>query len=196
MTTTAGAEPSRRLRWLLGRGGLGAAFAWGIAEGSLFFIVPDVLLTLAALFSFRIALLQTSAVVAGALVAGAMMFAWALHFPEQAKTAVLAVPLVRPAMAEKVRDNFTTRGVVALLLGPASGIPYKLYAVEAPKHVSLPLFLLASIPARLERLLIGVLLFGAAGALFRARIARHPGRAAAAHAIYWVGAYTYYWTAI
>lgn len=190
------ALPRERPRWLgrlLGASGLWLAFAWGWAEGTLFFVVPDLVLTATALFGFRRALRQTLLVVAGSLLAGAMMFLWARHDAPGARAAVMAVPFVKPAMAETVRNDYEWQGAAALLRGPLSGIPYKIYAVEAPAHVSLTAFLLASVPARLERLVSGLLLFGAAGRLLRGKIARYPGRALAAHAVYWVIAYAFYW---
>lgn len=184
-------------RWrglLTGRAGLRLALAWGWAEGTLFFLVPDLVLTLTAMFSFRQALRQTAAVLAGSLAAGAMMFTWARHDAPRAQAAVMAVPFVKPAMREKVRADFAAHGAWALVRGPLSGIPYKLYAVEAPAQVGLPAFLLASIPARLERLVSGLALFGAAGWLLRRKIAAHPRRTAALHAAYWAVVYGFYWT--
>lgn len=169
------------------------AFSWGLAEGTLFFVVPDVLLTLTALFGFRAAVKQTLLAVVGALVAGLLLFVWAANAPAAAR-AVQAVPFVRPAMVEKVRADFTEAGAFALLRGPLSGIPYKLYAVEAPTFTSLPVFLLASVPARLERLATGLLLFGGVGWLLRRRIAAAPRLAVAGHAIYWLVIYGYYWS--
>ncbi len=183
-------------RWLLGRGGLWGAFGWGAAEGTLFFIMPDLILTLTALFSFRAAARQTAAVVCGALLAGTIMYQWAVHQPERARAAVMAVPFVRPAMKEKVRADYMAHGAIAPMLGPTSGIPYKLYAVEAPERVGLVTFLLVTVPARLERLVLTLALFGGAGWFFRRGIARHPGRAVLGHAIYWSVIYAIYWTAV
>jgi len=41
------------VQWMLGWPGIALAFVWGLAEGTLFFVVPDVLLSLAALFGPR-----------------------------------------------------------------------------------------------------------------------------------------------
>lgn len=180
--------------WLVGRGGLWAAFGWGWAEGTLFFIMPDLIITLTALFSFRAAMRQTLAVVAGALVAGTMMFFWAANEPARAESAVLSVPFVRPAMVERVRADYAARGAMAPMLGPMSGIPYKLYAVEAPGRVGIGTFLLVSVPARLERLVSTLALFAVAGWIFRRSIAAHPNKAVVAHAVYWIAIYAVYWT--
>ena len=184
---------SRWRRHLTGPAGAAAALAWGFMEGMLFFIVPDVLLTLTALFDFKSAWRQTLLAVAGSLAAGAVLFTWAVHSPENAARVVTAVPFVRPAMVERVRSDLAEAGPYALLRGPLSGIPYKLYAVEAPAVMGLGAFLAISVPARLERLVTGLLLFGAAGWFFRRGIQAHPRRAAVGHMIYWIVVYACYW---
>lgn len=181
-------------RRLVGRPGVIAAFVWGLAEGTFFFVVPDVLLTLTALFRFKAAIRQTGAAVVGALVAGAVLFAWAARAPSAARATVLAVPFVHPAMRDKVDADYAEAGAAGLLRGPLSGIPYKLYAVEAPGRVGPAAFLVVSIAARLERLASGVLLFGAAGWLLRRRIAAHPRGALLGHGLYWVALYAFYWS--
>lgn len=194
-TTQSDASP----KWvtvLLGLGGLIAAFTWGFAEGTLFFIVPDILLTLTALFSIKKALLQTSLAVCGALLAGLLLFTWANRDYAQAYETVMSVPFVDETMADVVREDLKTHGAVGLLRGPFSGIPYKLYAVEAASRVDLAPFLLATIPARFERLLSGILLFSAIGYWQRKRIITNPKLALIGHAIYWIVLYAIYWGAI
>ena len=182
--------------WLTGLGGTRIAFLWGFMEGSFFFIVPDLILTITALFHLRSAMRQMGFAILGALVAGSILFSWASQNPQSAKAAVLKVPFVRVSMVEDVGVDFDQYGATAMLRGPASGIPYKLYAVEAPKYVSFPIFLMMTVPARLERLLISLTLFGVAGWLFRKQIAAHPRRALSLHLLYWIGIYAYYWSVI
>jgi hypothetical protein len=79
-------------------------------------------------------------------------------------------------------------------VGPASGIPYKVYAVQAPGYTSLGPFLLVSAPARLERLMLTWVLFALAGALLRKHVRRRPSVAVTAYAVYWLAVYAYYWT--
>ncbi|MDB2682040.1 hypothetical protein N9Z14_05535 [Opitutales bacterium] len=59
--------------------GLIIAFVWVFAEGTLFFIVPDLLLALTALISIKRACLQAAAVTVGALLAGTLMFTRSVH---------------------------------------------------------------------------------------------------------------------
>src|SRR5258706_1708194 len=56
-----------------------ASFVWGLAESSFFFFVPDVGLTFLALRNYRAALRATLAALAGALIGGALMYAWGFN---------------------------------------------------------------------------------------------------------------------
>ena len=185
-------QTPRWLSTLLGLSGVITATVWGFAEGTLFFIVPDLLLTLTALFSIKRACLQAVAVTLGALIAGGLMFTWSSNDPATAAKAVAAVPLVTTEMPGSVQASYEDHGAGALLRGPLNGIPYKLYAIQAPEHLSLSSFLLMSIPARLERFVGGLLLFGAIGWWQRKRIASHPNRTVAAWGIYWALIYLVY----
>ncbi|MGH3434135.1 MAG: hypothetical protein ACRDQB_15000 [Thermocrispum sp.] len=136
-----------------------AAAAWGLAEATLFFIVPDVLLTAVALRDRETALRCCLWTLGGALLGGALMFAWATHAPEAAVASVDHVPAVTEQMLTRVQSGLADSGVLAMFLGPLSGTPYKLYAVFAPAAgIGLPAFLLISIPARLIRFVLVVLL--------------------------------------
>jgi hypothetical protein len=183
---------SQWLSLLLGTQGLIVAALWGFAEGTLFFIVPDLILTLTALFSLKRACLQAVVVTAGALIAGSLMFSWSTQDKAAATQAVAAVPLVKAEMTLTVQNSYQAHGAGALLRGPLNGIPYKLYAIEAPAQLPLSTFLLMSIPARLQRFVSGLLLFGGVGWWQRQRIARHPNRALALWAAYWLLIYAAY----
>jgi membrane protein YqaA with SNARE-associated domain len=175
---------------------LWAAFAWGFAEGSFFFVVPDVLLTLVALFSARDGFLACAATLAGELIAGALLYALAARHPAALRRFVDRVPFVRPFMWPHVRDDFEKLGWLAIRKGPMRGIPYKLYAVEAPRHLSASVFLLASIPGRLERFLLLTAVASLPGWAFHNWIHRHPAIAIAIHLSLWTAFYARYWSAL
>ena len=134
-----------------------AAFAWGFAEATLFFIVPDVLLSYIGLRRGAKAAATASLYAAvGAGLGGALMFAWSSASAEAARAAVLSVPAINEAMATDAAASVETHGwFVATLIGPLATTPYKLYAVLAP-HAGAPFlqFAAASILARLPRFLI------------------------------------------
>ena len=181
------------LAWMMRWPGTALAFLWGFAEGTLFFILPDVPLSFVALFLPRRALLHMAAIVAGAVLAGAMMFSWSAHSPG-AGAAVAHVPAVSSAMFEHADRDFNQYGIWGPSLGPLRGIPYKVYAVEAPAHSALWPFLLVTIPARLWRLVVVWLGFAGTGALLR-KLGR-AGLAPALHAVFWIVTYAIYWATV
>ena len=131
------------------------AAMWGFSEATLFFIVPDVFLTVVALRDRRTALRGCGAAVAGALAGGLLLYLWGRADPSGATSALLAVPAIGQAMIQDVRSDLASRGLAALFLGPLKGTPYKIYAVASgDMGIGLPLFLLVSVPARGIRFLI------------------------------------------
>lgn len=169
------------------------AFLWGLAEGTVFFLLPDTLLTASALGSFRKALRHSLWALGGALLAGALLHAHARRDPTAARNLVLKVPFVRPAMIDAVDAAYARRGATAVLTGPLRGIPYKIYAVRAPARDIGPIaFLLVSVPARLARfVLMAALAAGVSRALGpsrrRAAWALWAGLWAAGYGLYWAG---------
>jgi len=191
--TQPAAPPKRRFEeWLIGWPGVTLAFLWGVAEGCFFFLVPDILITLAAIFSPRRSLVHLAAVVSGSLLGGGSMYAWAASQPANARAAVARVPFVAVSMFDTVAADLQRDGAWGLCRGPLSGIPYKVYAVEAPPYVPLGAFLVVSVPARLERLLITWILFAAVGMLAQQALITRRWLIAG-HAIYWAAVYAYYW---
>lgn len=133
-----------------------AAFVWGFAEGTLFFIVPDVLLSWIGLKQVaRPAAIACVFAALGAAVGGVVMYLWSASAPQAAQDAVLAVPAISNAMAESAFAHMRENWFTATLAGPLSRTPYKVYAIYAP-HVGAPLwaFAIASIFARLPRFLV------------------------------------------
>ena len=140
-----------------GRGRLAYAGAavWGFAEATIFFIVPDVLLSWLALRSPRRATWACGWALLGALVGGCVMYAWGARDLDSATAMLLRVPAVDEPMLDTVRSQFDERGAATVLLGPLGGRPYKIYAAYAPAAgVSLPMLLAVSVPARLSRFLL------------------------------------------
>lgn len=134
------------------------AFAWGLAEATFFFIVPDVLLTLIACRALRPALKATVAALIGALAGGALMHAFAVREPHIARVFVDHIPAIGPELIATVANQINQDGLLAVLVGPIEGIPYKIFAVEwGARAGSLAAFLLISIPARYVRFVLAAL---------------------------------------
>ncbi len=172
------------------------AAAWGFAEATLFFIIPDLVLTWAALSGVRAGLRTFAAIVAGAVVGGLLMFGLTVAFPDQTRRAVATVPFVRVSMFDHVNREFADHGVTAMLRAPGNGIPYKVYAVTAPDHTDATTFTLMSGPARIERMALSWFAFTALGWIFRHWITQHPTATTALFALFWILVYAIYWSVI
>lgn len=195
MTTPAGSDSPRWLRALCGKPGAWISGLWGLAEGTLFFVVPDVAFTRTTLVSPARGLLQLGTAVIGALVAGAVMYAWADAAPAQARATVAAVPFVGEKLVTPADQRWQTDGHRALFDRPLGGVPYKVYAVLAPSQMSMGMFLLASAAMRIERMILSWIVFAPAAWV----IARLDGRrslrvATWFHAAFWIVVYAVYWS--
>jgi membrane protein YqaA with SNARE-associated domain len=132
------------------------AFAWGLAEATFFFLVPDVLLTRIALRDLRQSLVAALFALAGALLGGAALWVAA----QQGATLPLLkfydyVPGISRELLGETAQAIHSQGVTSLFTGAWRGQPYKLLAVHAgAQNVPLALFLVASLFARLARFVI------------------------------------------
>jgi hypothetical protein len=192
---TSGPQP----KWvdrLDGTPGLVLAFFWGLAEGTFFFVVPDVVISLAALLRPGRAWLHLVAAIVGAVLGGALLFNWSAQSPASAREAVARVPFVTAQMFDRVHASYQAHGMGAVFRGPLTGTPYKIYAVEAPEFQGRTAFLLATVPARGERFLVVWIVFGVAGTALRRYFGRTGSQLALRHGIFWVVFYAFYWSRI
>jgi len=144
--------------FLSSRAALTLAFAWGLAEATFFFFVPDVLLTLIACRKLKTALFATIAALAGALAGGAFMFAFSFRDPDYARNFLDHIPAISSELITRVAAQINESGALAVLLGPIKGIPYKIYAVNwGAQQRSLMSFMLMSIPARYVRFFVATI---------------------------------------
>jgi membrane protein YqaA with SNARE-associated domain len=169
---------------------------WGLAEATVFFLVPDILITASALFSPKRSFAQLIAILIGALLGGALLYTAADTYPIETQSLVLTVPFVKMHVLEEAERQMQESGLWAMILGSLTGLPYKAYAVGAPRHATFGVFMLMSVPARALRF---VLSWGAAsllGRVFRRQVEASPTAALGLLAICWIGFYTYYWSMI
>jgi hypothetical protein len=173
---------------------LGVAFLWGLAEGTWFFVVPDVYIVFVALFCWRRGLLVALSSVAGSMVGGALMYALAAQGGATMAGWLTQVPLISPQMVETVAQRMQADGLRAMVNGPLGGVPYKVYAVQAGRQ-SLPWlpFLVVTIPARLERLLPVAIAGAISGVRYKKLIRHHTKLALCMYVLLWVGVYVFYY---
>ena len=138
------------------RGAASVALAWGFAEATLFFVVPDVWIGLLALFSWRAGVRAVVLATVGALMGGTLMSVVGEQMNRDQSTLLLeAVPAISFQMIERVEDEMRERGPASMLQGPPQGTPYKIYAVAAgSQEQPLVAFLLWTVPARGARFLL------------------------------------------
>ncbi|MFE0754562.1 hypothetical protein ACFW16_11450 [Inquilinus sp. NPDC058860] len=114
------------------------AFLWGVAEASLFFVVPDVPVSLIALArGWQAGLRAALAAAAGAMLGGTALAVFAGHAPETAIALVDAVPAIPSAMIARMQAMMAGTESAAglagvLILASLSGVPYKIAAASAP----------------------------------------------------------------
>ena len=134
------------------------AFAWGFGEAVLFFVIPDVFLTLVAIrFGFRRSFQGAVIATAGAVVGGLVVYAWAAVDPAFLTSAMQLLPGIDQSMINAVGADVATNGNGALLAGPWQGRPYKLFALASGDMGLSPISLaLLTIPGRLARFAVSV----------------------------------------
>ncbi len=171
----------------------GAAL-WGVAEATLFFIVPDVLITFAVVrFGLRRGLVLAVVAAASASVAGIGMWWWAHSDPASARHAMLLVPAIGPDLLVRAAREMAQGWPLNLVTGAMTGVPYKLYAVEAGARGLDPfLFIPMSFVARLTRFALTAvaMAFGRAALLKLNR----PRLVYPAWALAWFATYAFYFT--
>jgi hypothetical protein len=165
---------------------------WGFAEATLFFIVPDVLLTwIAVRHGTRQAVMASLAAVAGAMLGGVVLYMWAAYDPALARTVVNAVPAISASMASGVGADVQNGGATAIFAGGFTGVPYKIYALESgAAGIGMAWFVLATLVARFARFLGSVFLVAGLAWLMAQRFA--PATINRTLIIGWVGFYAGY----
>ena len=150
---------------------MATAALWGFAEATLFFIVPDVLLSIIAVRRGRHpAWIATVWTIAGAIAGGALMYCWSARNADGAIALLDRLPAISPQMIVRVGGDLRQSGPAAMIVGAFSGVPYKVYAVMAPAApIGLAPFLMASIPIRALRFVVVVLIADGVNRLLAAR---------------------------
>lgn len=116
---------------------------WSAAEAAIFFLVADIPISWIAVKSGARAAMLAALVAAIASVVGTMaVLIWAGHDASGAVTTMAALPGIDERLVEKAARLYT-EGPQAVLVGAFSGIPFKLFALEAAKQGHVWFLLLA-----------------------------------------------------
>ncbi len=169
------------------------ALIWGFAEASFFFIVPDVFLSWLALSDFKRAFVACLFAVVGALLGGTLVWLLAINDADAMRSIFTWIPAIDRTMITDVRTQLTDTGIFALFIGPLTGVPYKIYALEAADlGIGLWTLLALSIPARLIRFVVVTFVIGMAGRLLLRKFSLRRVRTAhlACWSLFYIG---YFW---
>jgi hypothetical protein len=170
-----------------------AGFWWGLAEGVAFFIVPDVYISFAALFSLRAGAVAWTASIAGSLVAivairvlTALPAVNYLGFLE-------SIPGISGGLIQQVSQVVEAGGLPYTPFLVLGGVPLKLYGAAAfSSGLGLGPVLLWTGFARLVRIAPTFLTVAVIRGLFRRRIEARAGAWLAGLLLFWVVFYALY----
>jgi len=169
-------------------------FGWGFAEATVFFIVPDVAVGLAALLRPRRTATATAAAVAGG-VAGSVSLRAAIQRGWDPEPVLLALPGIRRADLDWARGAVAANPTRAFLTAAAHGTPVKVLVAEATRQ-GMPTGRLVSLVVlnRAPRIGVAAAAMAIVGLLGRPLVRRRPRAVAALYAAGWVAFYTWYWS--
>lgn len=135
-------------RFAAGRGGAGLIFAWAFGEATVWPVIPDLALAPLVAVNGRRPWGLLGAAVAGMAFGGTLTSLIASRDPDRATALLRRLPLVRLEWSGAARTRLAADPVRAFALQPWSGIPFKVWAVEAGRlgvapRVAIPAFVLA-----------------------------------------------------
>ncbi|MEZ5924513.1 MAG: hypothetical protein R3D57_09015 [Hyphomicrobiaceae bacterium] len=173
---------------------IAASALWSLAEATVFFVVPDVILSATTVrFGARAGVVAALAAAVAAAAGGLLVYLATADGLVDSFALLDRLPAISAAMIAGVRAELAGGSwPAAMLWGSFSGIPYKLYAASAAAAAKpLGLFLLWSVPIRLTRF---VLIVGAA-ALLRPLVLSWlgPRLALLPLALMWIAFYSVFW---
>ncbi len=172
-----------------------AATAWGFAEATLFFIVPDVLLTFLALKSGMRAFQCALFAALGATIGGLVIWSLANAAPDRTFAVLLMVPGVSNATFETVKSLMDQGIYLGMLTGAFLGVPFKVFAAEAGSADLNPItFAVLSPAARLPRFLALSALAWALSCLVGSRLSVRSKLAVTV--VIWAAFYFFYFKAV
>lgn len=122
-------------------------FIWAMGEALVWFVVPEFLLFLIIFMrvkhKFRLLIYDILGTAVGTVVG---VYFWL------SKDVLLKVPYVYESMFDKVTDWYTHMGIWGLVNQPFSGVPYKVFLVEAHNYNFIfILFLIVALTMRIGR---------------------------------------------
>jgi hypothetical protein len=173
-----------------------AGFAWGLAEGVVFFIVPDVYVSFAALFALRAGAVAWAASIAGSLAGVCCIYLLAAVLGLDYLSFLERIPGVSAGMLASV-DRTLRSGLPYTPWLITGGIPLKVYAgVALSQAIGLSALLLWTVFARVVRIAPTFALVAATRLVFRRSIDARPLAWFLLLGVIWVVFYLFYFLAM
>jgi membrane protein YqaA with SNARE-associated domain len=125
----AAAFPDKRVGAML----LALVLVWGFGEATVFFVVPDVIISYCALaYGWRAGVLALLVALIGATFGGIVTYYWGQADIGGARAFFDHLPAIAPATIARAGEEIATGNYAfAMLKGAISSVPFKLYASEA-----------------------------------------------------------------
>jgi hypothetical protein len=121
------------------------------------------------------------------------MYALGRMAPDAGRYLLDCVPGINQPLLASAQSQIDNRGLLAVMVGPLLGIPYKIYAVDwGARAGSLLGFLLVSIPARCARFLATALAASALARLLVPWTSRRIVTELSLYALCWIVFYSFY----
>ena len=168
-------------------------FWWGLAEGLFFFIVPDVYISYAALFSLRAGALAWLTSIAGSMLAIASLYLLMVVLRLDYLAFLAFIPGISGPLIQRVGQSLTSHGLPYTPLLVLSGVPLKVYGAQAfSLGLSVAVVLPWAVFARFVRIAPTFIAVAVLRLLWRQRIDRHPLGWCAVLGLFWIGFYVFY----
>ncbi len=186
---------AQRIRRVAGDERLAAqvGFWWGLAEGTFFFIVPDVYITFAALFSVRAGAVAWLFSIAGSAVAICVIYLLTALLDLDYVRFLASIPGVSGALIERVGIELSVSGLPYTPLLVLGGVPLKVYgALAFSQGLTFGAVLMWTVFARFVRIAPTFAVASGLRALFHRRIDSHAITWCALLGIFWLLFYFFY----
>ena len=170
-----------------------AGFWWGLAEGLAFFIVPDVYISFAALFSLRAGAVAWLSSIAGSAVAVSLIYLLIAVLGLDYLAFLESIPGISGSLIARVGARVAAGGPPRTPLLVLGGVPLKVYAGLAfSLGLSLGSVLLWTIFARIVRIAPTFAFVAMLRLLLRRGIDAHAIPWCALHGVSWLAFYVFY----
>ena len=170
-----------------------AGFWWGLAEGLFFFIVPDVYISFATLFSLRAGAIAWLFSIAGSAIAIVVIYLLSAMLGLDYVSFLNWIPGISEPLIHRVGQELAAEGLPYSPFLVMAGVPLKLYVAQAfALEMTLGSVLLWTVFARIVRIAPTFAIVAAMRLLFGRRIDAYAGTWCALLGIFWVAFYVFY----